>query len=370
MKIVASRESLYRGFQRLSGVVGSGTQQPLYRHVKVQATGGVLDLSATDLEVGLTLRVPDVEVEEEGAALLPHDRVSPLLGATRDEKVTLVEEDGAVTMETEDSDFRILSEDPSEFAALPELPEDGVVEIDPDVLRYMVRRAVFACADEKGRYALHGVLCVIGKEETIEFVAADGARLAHVRKKIGNAEGVEAEFIVMREGLEQLGHLADYGTGPVRFATIEGRLIGENDAGRMVCQLVEGQFPNYREVIPTESKISVQLDTDRLLNAVRRASYLTTEETRVVEFRFSSDGLAITAESPDVGRAEVRMPLEYDGEEAGIAFNPEYLQDMLSIVERETVKMRFTDRRSPCVIKSGLDYTYVVSPVIREEAQV
>lgn len=116
--------------------------------------------------------------------------------------------------------------------------------------------------------------------------------------------------------------------------------------------------------------MKVQLPTKELLSAVRRASFLTTEQTKVVDFRFSTNTLSITAESPDVGRAEVKMPIEYDGEEAQIAFNPEFIEDMLAIVERDSVKMRFTDRRSPCVLKSGLDYTYVVSPVIREEAEL
>ncbi len=369
MRIVANREELYRGLQRLGGVVSSGTQQPLYRHVKMEAGDEGLRISATDLEVGLTLKVDGVQVEEAGTVLLPHARISPVLGATPDESVTLADADGAVVIEAENSRFRILGEDPASFPDLGELPEDGIVEVDPDVLQYMVRRTVFATADEKGRYALHGVLCVLGKEDTFELVAADGARLAHVRKKASNPAGVEGEFIIMREGLEQMGRLAEYGKEPVHFGVLENRLVAQNDAGRLVCQLIEGQFPNFREVIPTESKINIQLGTQALFSAVRRASYVTTQETRVVNFEFTTGELQITAEAADVGQAELKMPVEYDGEPASIAFNPEYIEDVLAIVERETVKMRFTDRRSPCVLKSGLDYTYVVSPVILEEPE-
>lgn len=369
MELVANREALYHGFQRVGSVVSSRIQQPIYRNVKVEASGGLVYLSATDLEVGLTLKVAEVEIAKEGVVLLPHARVSPILGATPDEHVALKEDDGAVVIETSDSEFRILGEDPAEFPGTPELSGDGVVEIDPDVLKYMIRRTVFAAAEEKGRYALNGVLFVIGKEDTIELVAADGARLAHVKKKVSNPNGVEAEFIVMARGVEQLGRLADYGKEPMRFMATENQLLAENDAGRLVCQLLEGQFPNYHEVIPADSKIKVQLPVKELLSAVRRASYLTTEQTKVVDFRFSKGVLAITAESPDVGRAEVTVAIEYEGEDAQIAFNPEYIEEMLATVERDAVKMRFSDRRSPCVLKSGLDYTYVASPVIREEAE-
>lgn len=367
MKLVAKREALYHGFQRVGSVVSASIQQPIYRNVKVAAKGGVLYLSATDLEVGLTLKVTDVDIEHEGTVLVPHARVSPILGATPDEQVALRESDGAVSIETSDGTFRILGEDPAEFPDIPPLPEDGAVEVDAEVLKYMVRRTAFAAASEKGRYALNGVLFVV-KDDSIETVAADGARLAHVKKKGSNPKGIKGEFIVMTRGVEQLARLADYGTEPVRLAATQNQLLAENDAGRLVCQLVEGQFPNYKDVIPSHTKVKVQLSTKELLSAVRRASFLTTEQTKVVDFRFTANTLAITAESPDVGRAEVRMPIEYDGEEAQISFNPEFLEDMLAIVERDSVKMQFTDRRSPCIIKSGLDYTYVVSPVIREEA--
>ncbi|MHC4479378.1 MAG: DNA polymerase III subunit beta [Planctomycetota bacterium] len=369
MKLVAGREALFRGFQRVGSIVSTSIQQPIYRNVKMEAAGDAVFLSATDLEVGLTLKIEEVEVEQEGVVLLPHSRVSPIIGATPDEKISLNEEDGSVVIETADSNFRILGEDPADFPETPELVPDSTVEIDPEVLKYMIRRTAFAAAEEKGRYALNGVLFVI-QDDSIEMVAADGARLAHVKKKVSNPNGVQGEFIVMLRGVEQLGRLADYGTGTIRFAATESQLRAESDAGRLVCQLVEGQFPNYREVIPSESKVKVQLPTKELLSAVRRASFLTTEQTRVVDFRFSDGALSITAESPDVGRAEVRMAIEHEGEEVEISFNPEYLEDMLGTVQRESVKMRFTDRRSPCVIKSGLDYTYVVSPVIREEAEI
>jgi len=368
MKLVAKRESLHHAFQRVGSVVSTSIQQPIYRNVKVATVDGALVLSATDLEVGLLLRVHDVEIAEEGVALLPHGRVAPILGETPDETVTLRAEGGAMLIETRDSSFRILGEDPTDFPDIGVPPEDKAVEIDPEVLSYMVRRTAFAAAPEKGRYALNGVLFAVGKEDSIEMVAADGARLAHVKKKVSNPNGVAAEFIVMTRGVEQLARLAEYGSEPVRFAATENQLLAQNDAGRLVCQLVEGQFPNYQDVIPGESKVKVQLPTKELLSAVRRASFLTTEQTKVVDFRFSKGHLSITAEAADVGRAEIRLPVDYDGPPADISFNPEFLEDMLGIVERDTVKMRFSDRRSPCVIKSGLDYTYVVSPVVREEA--
>jgi DNA polymerase-3 subunit beta len=309
-----------------------------------------------------------VDIQEEGAVLLPNSRISPILGATPDEKVAIRDDDGAVVVEAGESNFRILGEDPADFPDTAEMPSEGLVEIDPEVLRYMIRRTSFAAASEKGRYALNGVLFAVGPGDNIELVAADGARLAQVQKKVSNPDGVKKEFIVLLKGVERLAHLASYSQEPVRFTATENRLIAENDVGRMACQLVEGQFPNYKEVVPTEFKVKAELPTDQLLSAVRRASYVTVEEAKVVDFKFEDGSLTVLAEAADVGRAEIKVAAEYAGEGFQISLNPDFVEDMLAIVERESVKMRFTDRRSPCVLKSGVDYTYVISPVIREEA--
>ncbi len=367
MRFTAGKEALHQGLQRVGSVIGSSTQQPLFRNVKVEALEDVLALSATDLEVGLRVIVAGVEIDETGSALLPHSRIAPIVGATPEQQLTLIEDDGAVRVEAGESHFRILGEDPSDFPDVPGLPEDGAVEVDPEVLRYMIRRTAFAAAGEKGRYALNGVLFVVGPGDNIELVAADGARLAQTQKKVANPDGVEQEFIVLLKGMDRLASLATYSKEPIRFAATNNQMIAENDVARIACQLVEGQFPNYKEVIPTEFKIKAELPTNQFLSAVRRVSYMTVEEANVVDLVFTDGALTVSAETADVGQGEVKVAADYEGEEFSLSLNPDYVQEMLGIVERESVKMRFNDRRSPCVIKSGLDYTYVVSPVIREE---
>ena len=314
------------------------------------------------------VKVTEVVVEKEGTVLLPPGRIVPILADTPDEQVTITEANGTVVLTSGDSEVRIRGEDPADFTALSDLPDEGIVEVDPDVLKYMVRRTAFAVAPEKGRYALNGVLFVLGAENSIEMVAADGSRLALTKKKVSNPDNLQTRFIVPVRAVEQLARLGEYGDEPVRFAATDSELIAQNDVGRLVCQLMEGQFPNYQEVIPSDSKVKVPLPVKELLSAVRRAHYMTTDDTRVVDFCFAPGQLTIRAESPDVGRAEIKLAIEYDGEEAKISFNPEYIEDMVSVVERDNVTLRFTDQRSPCVIKSGYNYTYVISPVVREEA--
>jgi DNA polymerase-3 subunit beta len=369
MKLVADRQALLAAFQSVGGVVASTMARPIYQNVKVEARKDGVYLSATDLEVGLRIKAQKVTVEKEGAVLAPADRISSLLRTTLDETVTLEGDESAVTLRSVDGRIRVVSENPADFADIPELSGDAVVEVDPDVLRYMVERTSFAAAEEKGRYALNGVLLLIEKDGTIEMVGADGARLADVKKKASNPKKKAVDCIVMRKGIEQAVRLGALSDSPLRMQVTDKQFLAENDAGRVACQLVEGQFPNYREVVPRDCAVKIELPTKPLLNALRRAALITSEQTRAVDFGFSGGLLTLTSQSPDIGEAEVKIAVEYSGEDVQIAFNPKYIEDMLTVVERETVKMEFTDRRSPCVFRSGVDYLYVVSPVVREEGE-
>ena len=370
MKLTADRQALHTAFQHVGGIITSTISRPIYENVKLEATGDGVYLSATDLEVGLRVKAEKIKVEEEGAVLIPEDRIAPLLRTTPDETVSLDGDESGITLKSSDGRFHILGQDPADFADIPPLPDGAPVEIDPAVLNYMVSRTSFATAEEKGRYALNGVLLMLDEEGTFEMVAADGARLANVEKKASNPEGQTIDCIVMKKGIQQAARLGGLSDEPLCIQVTENQFLAENSVGRMSCQLVEGQFPNYREVIPRENKNKAVFPTKAVLNALRRASFLTSEQTRAVDFGLSEDSLILTSQSPDLGDAEVRVQIDYSGDEADISFNPQYIEDVLEIVERESVKFEFNDRRSPCLLRSGVDYKYVVSPVVREEAEV
>jgi DNA polymerase-3 subunit beta len=369
MKIVADRQALYGAMQHVGSVIASTAVSPIFQNVKMEAEKDEVFLSATDMEVGLRVRVGGVEVKEAGSVLIPEGRISPILRATLDETVTIEGDENAVVLKASDGRFRVVAENPADFVDIPSLTGGDAVEVDADVLTYMVRRTAFATADEGGRYALNGVLVIVDKNGTFEMVAADGARLANVKKKAGNPQKTAIDCIVMKKGIEQAARLAGLSDNPLHMQATERQFLVENDAGRLCCQLIEGQFPNYREVIPRDCKIKVELPVRPLLNALQRAALLTSEQTRAVDFIFTKGLLTLSTEAPDLGEAEVRVKIDYDGPGAKTAFNPDYIEDMLQVVERESVKMEFDGPRSPAVFRSGVDYHYVVSPVVRGDSE-
>lgn len=368
MRFTVDSQKLYEGFQYVGSIITSMIPRPLYQNVKIAATTDSVLLSATDLEIGLRIEITNVETDQAGSVLLPEAKVSQILGTAPGENITFEGDKTAVTIKTEDSEFRIYAESAEEFLDVPSVNGEGIC-IDPDVLRYMVRRTVFATAEERGRYALNGVLISVAKDGSIEMAAADGARMALVRKKVSNPEAAEVFVIVPKKGVEQLACLAGLCSDPVRFRVTENQLIAENTVGGLCAQLVEGQFPDYQQIIPGQQEIKVELPTKPFLNAISRAALVATERTNVVDLSFSDAGLLIHAESAEFGSSEVRLRVTYEASPKEISFNPVFLEDALKVLERDSVRLEFSDRASPATLRAGVDFTYVISPVVREEAE-
>ncbi len=370
MKLVADVEALHDAFQYAGSIISSSLDGTIYRNVKLDAGPEETILSSSDMEVGLRVRADGVEVQEEGVVLVPEENVSRILDDTLDEKVTLeTEDENALQIRSSDGYFRILSHPTEDFQDLEEPEDCGKVEVDPEIYSYMVRRTTFAAAAERGRYALHGILLSLEEDGTFKMVAADGRRLANVTKKADNPDGEEFWCLVPKKGIQQMSRLAKLSDEPLWMTATEGKFFAGNDRGMVGCVLVEGQFPDYKSIVPASPKYNLELPTRELLSAVRRTGYMTTSETKAVDFQLEPGRLVISSESPELGQGEVEMEIEYNGEEGEVTFNPDLLEDMLSLVERESVKFQFNDPESPCMFKSGFDYTYLISPIVPDEEE-
>ncbi len=367
MKITADRKALFNAVQHVGSIITSSLSRPTLRNVKLDVEEDGVYVSATDLEVGVCVKVDNVKIEECGTVLLLEEKFSPILRNTPDNEIHLVGDEDAITLESSDGSVKILSENPENFPIIDKLSESSF-EIDPEVFDYMVSRTEFATAQEKGRYALNGILVKLGEEGNLDIVAADGARLANVMKKVVNDEGKEIDCIVSKKGIHEASRLANLCKDEaIKIDVSENKFRAENSKGWMTSQLVEGQFPNYKEVIPTNCKNKIEIDTALLRNAIGRASLMASERSRAVNFQFSLGSLHITSESPDLGNADISIPVDFESEEETIIFNPEYLLDMLQAVKRESIKLEFNAKNTPCLFKSGTDYLYVVSPVVKDE---
>lgn len=370
MKLICDRLSLSDALTMASGVVASRTPSPVLLCLKLVArmgpTGGSLEISATDSEIGLVLSVPNVDIKQEGEALIPADKLNQIIRACDDSTVTISVDRTLATISTESSTFKVFGYEPREFPGVRK-PGDRVdFEVAAGALRRLIHRTSFATARDDSRYAISGVL-VDRKKTQLRLVATDGRRLAVA---VGVCKGGEGDttFIVPTKALNALMRLMVDPEATVRVAREGNQVVFQvGDAGAtatLLSTIDERAFPPFEDVIPKEHDRRATCDASELGGAIRRASLLTNEESKGVRLSFGQKQLTLTSRAPEMGESEVRIDgIAYQGEPIDIAFNPTFIMDVLKVIDAEQVVIEMKAPNKPGVIKAGNEFTYVVMPV-------
>jgi DNA polymerase-3 subunit beta len=366
MKVICDRGALVESLSLVGGVVASRTPKPVLTCVKLTASAdeASLTLAGTDLEVAVRLSTPRVEVQEGGEALIPADKLSQIVRESTDPTLTL-ETDGDVAHITgQDSKFRIFGYSASEFPPAPEFEGEPDFEISAAELHRLVAMTIFATARETSRYAINGVLFEREKNK-LAVVATDGHRLALARGQCEAKTDDEARpAIVPTKALNLLLKLFDDAEQSVKVKVVENQILFASDQAVLSSNLIESKFPPYQDVIPKDGDKKATLSTDGFISAMRRAALLTTEESKGVKLAFSDEGLTLSSRAPEMGEAEINLPVsEYQGEAVEIGFNPHYVLDALKVIDSEEVKVEMKAGNKPGLLRTGQNFLYVVMPI-------
>lgn len=373
MKITAPRESLLNGLQAVQSVVASRSSLPILSNVLISAEQGHIELRATDLEVSVICRV-EANLERIGATTLPVKRLFGLIRDMQGGEVTLEVNDKEVsTLQAGASLYKINGIAGEEFPRLPQFKEEPALKITQSKLKEMIRKTHFAASTEESRHVLNGVYFNV-QEDKLTMVATDGRRLALTEEEAGEGKSTKVEFIIPSKSIGELSRNL-IGTGEVEMRLnkggtdgapqqVEFRIHSEGKTPVRICsKLIEGNFPNFKQVIPKEMKERVVIVREELLQALKRADNITSERNSSVKLSFTKNRLSITANSPDVGEGRENIALNYKGAEITIAFNPGYLMDPLKVLESDEINIELIDDNSPAVIKSNTPFLYVLMPM-------
>ena len=368
MKLVCSRDALAEALAIAGSVVISRSPAPVLLCLKLVAKDGLLSIAATDTEIGLQLSIAEVDIQEEGEALIPSDKLNQIVKASNDDSLTIHVKGTEAQITGKDSKFKVYGFTASEFPGVHEFEEDAVnFESDTTTLRRLIGRTVFATAVENSRYAINGVL-IDRTSRNLKMVATDGRRLAMAKGECASAGDDNASVIVRTKALNVLARLMNEPDEPVRVAVTRSQIlfkVGEGPGAPVLSStLVEGSFPPFDDVIPKDQDKRVSFDAAELTSAVRRAALLTNEESKGVRMSFEDNTLTLTSRAPEMGEAEITVGLsEYSGDPIEIGFNPNYLTEALKHADSEKILIELKAPNKPGVIKVGSDFTYVVMPV-------
>ncbi len=361
MKFSIEKSALAAGLQAVQNVVGSRSTLPVLSNVLISATDNEVSLSTTDLDVSVRCQV-EGNIEEIGSTTLPVRRLFGIVRELPDSKITLESDEKEQTSLTSGSSFfKIIGLPSDDFPAIPEAEGDFSFLIDQGIFNEMLRKTAYAASTDETRYVLNGVMLSF-KEGKLTAVATDGRRLALAESEVEFPEDSATDLILPSKAVSELMHVLK-DSGSLRIYPKKNQVIFSFDGNILASKLIDGTFPNFRQVIPTHCEERVTLEREMLLTALRRASLIIADRTSATKFTFDNNQLVILTMTPDIGESRETLPIKYSGSPITVAFNPDYMMDPLKNLSNDEVSIELTDNLSPAVIKCDIPFLYVLMPM-------
>lgn len=366
MRFTIGQSEYVEALGAVSNVVPARTPLPIIGNVLVAAEEDGLALSATDLDLSVTIRVA-AKVEREGKVTLPARKLTDMVRALPASLVRVDGENEHVTLECEASRFRVHGLPAEDFPSFPSLDFDGGRSISAGDVDRLASRTAFAASTEDTRPILNGVLWEM-REDTMQMVATNGHRLA--RYSIDAEGGGSKDVIVPPKALIQVGRI--FAPDDALTVAFDEKQIGfRGETGVVFSRLIEGPYPNYEQVIPRDNDKNLRADKERLSSALRRMAVMASDQTHRVRFSLHDDTLEFFVSTPDVGEGREEMPVDYEGEPIDIGFNANYLLEVLRAIDTDEIHMTFkAPERAALIRPSGDDderYLCLVMPLRLQE---
>jgi DNA polymerase-3 subunit beta len=365
MKVTVTRENFQRGLSAVAATIPARTTLPVLSNILVQTVSDGLRVRGTDLDISVSIRTA-AEVEREGAVTVPAKKVADIARELPDAPVQLESEGGRVALVCGRSKFRLNSLPSDEYPSFPEVPFAEGWTLQGGDLQRLSAHTSFAVSTEETRPVLNGVLWQLRGGE-MRMVATNGHRLAKMAVKLEVPPAEEADLIVPPKALQQVEKLFDAGD-ELQIARSESHLGFRTERTEVYTRLIEGPYPNYEQVIPTDADKECLADRAELAAALRRVAIVASDQTHRVRLSFAPGRLALTVETPDLGEAEDELAVEYTGSPLDIGFNAQYLLEVLRYIDTDQVKLSLSGPERPAMFEpvagnGAYDYMCLVMPL-------
>jgi DNA polymerase-3 subunit beta len=372
MKVVLNRADLLKGISTVQSAVATKNTMPILANVLLEARDKKLEFVATDLDMGIRCSVT-AEVVEKGSITINAKKLADIVRELPEASVDIeIDENQKMILVCQKSQFKVHGLPKDDFPILPEVKKEKVFKINGSILQEMIHKTIFAVSTDETRYVLNGVYFQV-ENEKLKMVATDGHRLAYIQKKLeGKGEG-KANVIIPTKTLNELSKvISDVAKGKtekeetiVEVITTENQIKFTVEGVEIISRLIEGQFPNYEQVIPKDSDKKVEVSTSELSSATKRVAILTSEKSNSIRYQIKAGKISISSKTPDMGEAKEEIDASYKGEEISIAYNAKYVLDVLKNVGTEQVSIELTQPLSPGILKpkGDADYLCVIMPM-------
>ena len=368
MKIsIADKKSLLDSLNRVQGVVEKKNTLQILSNIYLNAANDTLVIKATDLEVSVETSIP-VTVLVPGKATVSAKSFFEIIRELPEKDIQIQSKDNHwIGINCGKSSFNIMGLSPEDFPSLPVFSSKNINKARVDVLRKMIDHTLYAVSTDETRYNFNGVYLEAGEKGKFRMVATDGHRLAFYEDVLfeGAPQPFSKGVIIPRKGIQEVRKMIE-NSGPTLDLAVEGNhLLVRAGTTFLSVRMIEGQFPDYRQVIPKHNNKTLEIDRADFVDSLRRVALIANEKSKGVKLQVSSGKLEISSNNPDLGEASEQIEIGYKGDHVEIGFNAKYLQEALSVIPEEVIHFELNDRMSPGLLRvPGKDeYQSVLMPM-------
>jgi DNA polymerase-3 subunit beta len=343
MKFIVSSSALLKNLSALSGVISSSNTLPILDDFLFELKDENLIVTASDLETTMMVTIPLSKAEEEGSVTIPAKLLLETLKNLPDLPLTVSinPENQMVEISAAEGKYKMSGHKSDEFPQAPVLEDTTSISLNAEVLVDAISKTIFATGNDELRPVMSGVFCEMS-EEHITFVATDAHKLVRY-KRTDLKSSSASSFILPKKPLNQLKSILVGKDSEVKVDYSQTNALFTFENFKLICRLIDGKYPNYEAVIPNENPNSLVVDRLVLLNAIKRVAIFANQSTHQVRFKMSGKELVLSAEDVDFSNeAKERLTCSYTGEDMEIGFNSRFLQDMLSNLETEQIKVEMS----------------------------
>jgi DNA polymerase-3 subunit beta len=361
MKIITTKSTLLESINIVQKAVPSKTTLPILEGILFDAKNGKLKLTATDLEIGIET-VSNVDVIEPGKIVLSSRIIGDIVRKLPDADIEIEKAEGnLVCIKSEGSKFNIVTLPYDEYPELPVVKKENGIVLKQNTLRDMIRKTIFGVSLDEVRPILTGVLFDVSGDE-LTMVALDGFRMAV--KKYGIINDNKFKAVIPGKTLSEIGKIINENEESVNIYFSKNHIQVQIENTIIVSRLLEGEFINYSQIIPSEYKIKVKTSSNQLMESCDRAALFARESSNnMIKFEIIDDMMIIMSNSQS-GDVHEELKIQKEGSDIEIAFNAKYFLDVLKVIEGEEITIEFTTNVSPSIIRpvNDTDYLYLVLP--------
>jgi len=361
LRITCTKEELVQGLSLVGRAVSSRTAIQILSGILLEAHSGELRLAATDMELSLRASVT-AQVEGDGAVVLPGRTLVDIARLLPGDEVTIEHRasESVVHVASGSASYTLHTYNAEDFPRLPELTEAETFSVDREALLETIARVARAASRDEARPVLTGVLVQFAGDKLV-MAATDSYRLA-VKETALDSAAPNLEAIVPSRALQELARIAG-DADEIAVGVQENQVLFSAGGVWLTTRRIDGQFPNYRQLLPETFEHELTVPRAELLDVVRRAAVMIQRATPL-QLRFADGEVTVVARTHEVGESKESMPVAYSGEPLDIGFNAEFLREGLESVEGDDVKMKLISSLRPAILTDeGDDFTYLVMPI-------